>query len=220
VGPEYPTFKDFYNLGNETPYTYNMTLADQYLAKANIKNMPTFTIAIQAECEYCTAAAQVMQACLQQLNITSQIQVLEVSQHTSLYTSYQGTVQNAQQIGQIGFMGTGWGPTAVDPADNFISWVSNTSLAGNWAGYYDPAMQACVNSFFNGTSLSQLQAICRTGEIQAYNDAPYLFWRAVMVDGWFSGVVEEQSNQELLHGSGNVGSERRTYIQHGYVSVM
>ena len=48
-------------------------------------------------------------------------------------------------------------------------------------------MQVCVNSFFNGTSPLQLQAICRTGEIQAYNDAPYVYFGVQL--WWMDGSV-------------------------------
>src|SRR5208337_2785480 len=48
MGPEYPAWKDYYDLGNFPPYDYNLTLAKQYLAKAELTypnlttSMPTF----------------------------------------------------------------------------------------------------------------------------------------------------------------------------------
>jgi ABC-type transport system substrate-binding protein len=61
MGPEYPAWKDFYDLGNFTPYQYNITLAKQYLAKANVTKMPDLTFTIPAGCDWCTTVAVVVQ---------------------------------------------------------------------------------------------------------------------------------------------------------------
>ncbi len=41
VGPEYGMWSQYYDLGNFAPYSYNLTLAKQLLAQANVTNMPT-----------------------------------------------------------------------------------------------------------------------------------------------------------------------------------
>ena len=64
VGPEYPAWPQFYNLGNFTPYSYNLTLAKQYLAQAGFPNgagLPALTYTVNG-CAYCSERAQIIQA--------------------------------------------------------------------------------------------------------------------------------------------------------------
>ena len=58
VGPEYPAWSQFYDLGKFAPYQYNLTLAKQDLAQANITNMPQFTFRTVSGCEVCASAVQ------------------------------------------------------------------------------------------------------------------------------------------------------------------
>jgi len=67
VGPEWPAFKDYYDLGNFQPYSYNVTLAKQYLAAANIQNMPPLIIRTISGCGYCATSAEIVQYYLTKL---------------------------------------------------------------------------------------------------------------------------------------------------------
>ena len=81
---------------------------------------------------------------------------------------------NAAEIGQLSLLGgQSWAPSALTPADNWVSLVSNVSSWGNWAGFSTPQVQACVNSFTSTSNVAQIQALCTTAQAQIYKDAPY-----------------------------------------------
>src|SRR5579872_4896740 len=176
VGPEYPAWSQYYDLGNFAPYQYNLTLAKQDIAAANITNMPTFTFRTVAGCEVCASAAQIIQADLAQIGITVNVEVLTGNAYYSgTYGSYATNVQNAQQIGQISFVngGFGWGPATLTPADYWVTFVSNVSVWGNWAGYSNPTVQKCVDAFTATTNVSLIQNLCTAAQAQIQKDAPY-----------------------------------------------
>ena len=210
VGPEYPTFKQFYDLGNYTPYSYNVTLAEQYLKESNVTNIPELTYTIISDCEFCLLTAQVVQADLAAINITVNINVLTAGQYVSEYfLPYSGMLQNAKSLGQLTIIGGAgeWAPSALTPADNYVNWISNTSLNGDQAIYYNPVVQQCVNAFFNSASnSSNIVALCTKAQTQVYNDAPYawlgtagLWW----ADGslvWKNGVIKSMQLDPYFTG--------------------
>jgi ABC-type transport system substrate-binding protein len=176
VGPEYPAWKQYYDLGNFTPYQYNLTLAEAYLKNASITNMPPLTFRTVSDCSVCSAAAQIIQADLAQLNITVNIVVLSSGQYYSgTYGTYATNLANNASIGQISFVngGFGWGPATLTPADYWVTFVSNTSVWGNWAGYSNPIVQKCVNAFTSTTNVSLIQSLCTAAQAQIQKDAPY-----------------------------------------------
>jgi len=177
VGPEYPLWKEFYDLGNFPPYQYNLTLANQLLASAGITNMPTFTLRIQASCQVCTNAAQVIQADLAQIGITVNIIVLLTNQWYSPFGTYQTNVQNAATIGQLAFVlgGEAWSPYALTPADYWVTFVSDESVYGNVASYSNPIVQKCVDAFTSSADETYIQSVCTPAQAQIYNDAPYIY---------------------------------------------
>jgi len=175
MGPEYPAWNQFYDLGNFKPYQYNLTLAKQDLAQANITNMPTFTLRIETGCQACVSAASIVQADLGQIGITVNIEVLTGSTYLSVYGGYSYNMQNAQQIGQLSWVdgGEGWGAFALTPADYWFAFVNNQSVWGNWAIYSNPVVQKCVNAFSQTTNVTAIQSLCTAAQQQIYNDAPY-----------------------------------------------
>ncbi|MDA4113244.1 MAG: ABC transporter substrate-binding protein [Thaumarchaeota archaeon] len=175
VGPEYPAWSQYYDLGGFQPYQYNVTLAQQDIASANIKNMPTFLMRIWSGCEACANAAQVIQSDLGQIGITVTIQVLTTNEVLAPMGNFATNVQNAQEIGQLDFVnaGAGWGPAALTPADYWQTFVSNESTYGNYAVYSNPTVQMCVNSFTLSDNISYIQQVCKAAQQQMYNDAPY-----------------------------------------------
>lgn len=175
IGPEPPAYPDFYNLGNTPQYTYNITLAKQLLAEANIPNMPTFIFKVMAACDPCSAMAQVIQSDLAQIGINVEIQVLSPATFITYNTAYTSMVQNPAELGQIGFAygGIGLGPFAPTPLDAYAEFVSNASLFGNAALYYNPIVQKCVDSFTQTTDVTTIQGLCQAAQQQIYNDAPY-----------------------------------------------
>ncbi len=67
VGPEYPAWKQFYDLGNYTPYQYNLTLAQADLKSANIQNFPILNFTVINGCQFCDSTAEIVQADLGQI---------------------------------------------------------------------------------------------------------------------------------------------------------
>ncbi len=113
MGPEYPVFKDFYDLGNFAPYQYNLTLAEQDLAQAdvNVSTFPTFSLNILTGCQSCVNVAQVIQGNLAQIGINVQINVQNPTLYYSTYTgTYQEAVQDPSLNGQLTLIlgGNGW----------------------------------------------------------------------------------------------------------------
>ncbi|HXY82084.1 MAG TPA: ABC transporter substrate-binding protein [Candidatus Saccharimonadales bacterium] len=179
VGPEYPAWKDFYDLGNFPVYQYNVTLAQQYLAKSgvNVQTLQPLVFRAVSGCESCINAAQVVEADLAAIGIQVNVQVLLSSQYYSPYGTYQTNVANAQQLGQLAFVngGFGWGPATLTPADYWVTFVSCTSVWGNWAGYCNPTVQKATNAFTSSTNTTYIQSLVTQAQAQIYNDAPY-FW--------------------------------------------
>jgi len=66
-----------------------------------------------------------------------------------------------------------WGPATLTPADYWVTFVSNQSLWGNWAGYSNSIVQNCVNSFTETTNVSLVQKFCSAAQKEIYNDVPY-----------------------------------------------
>ena len=63
MGPEYPSQSQYYDLGNLPPYQYNVTLAKQILKNASINtaNLPTIEFRVEAGCNFCVSAAEIIQ---------------------------------------------------------------------------------------------------------------------------------------------------------------
>ncbi len=197
VGPEYPAWNQFYDLGNLTPYSYNLTLAQQYLSESKITSPPTLDFSTISGCSFCIAIATIVQGDLAQIGITVQIVATSVSNQQAPYGYYPTEVQNANQIAPLSLLGTGdWAPATLTPADYWVSFVSNQSFLGNYAIYSNPTVQACVNEFTSTSNITQIQALCTPAQAQIYNDAPYAWLginRLWYVDGslvWQKSVVQ------------------------------
>jgi len=206
VGPEYPAWKEFYDLGGYEPYNYDPELAKQYLAKANIQEMPTFMLRTVSECEACINAAQVVQTNLADIGITVNIEVVTDAQYETYYGDYQTVVANAKEIGQISFVngGYGWGPATVTPVDYWVTFVSCTSLYGNWAGYCNPTVQKAIDAFTSSGDVAYVQSLVKDAQKQIYDDAPYawigtfglweptggsLVWKSSVISGFMVDPV-------------------------------
>jgi ABC-type transport system substrate-binding protein len=176
VGPEYQAWSQFYDLGKYPQYSYNLTLAKQYLVQANVKNMPPLTFNAVSGCQYCTTIAELVQSNLAQIGITVNIEIIPLATWYSTYGSYSGELQsvagglttNLQVEGPIG-----WYPGSITPAEPWVSFVSNRSLLGNNAIYSNPIVENAVNAFLNSADTNYIQAQVAKAQTQIYNDAPY-----------------------------------------------
>jgi len=196
VGPEYPAWKQFYDLGNFTPYQYNVSLAQADLKSANIKNFPILNFTVITGCQFCISTAQIVQADLAQIGITVDIEVQNTGLYYTPYSSYASEVSSASAIGSLSMLGAEeWGPATLTPADYWFTFVSNESTFGNWAVYSSPSVVACANAFTSSTNTSYIQSLCKTAQAQIYNDAPYAWlglvtlWYAAGSLVWQKSVV-------------------------------
>jgi len=208
VGPEYPGWKDYYDLGNFPPYQYNVTLAKQYLAQAGIANMPTLDFRTIVSCSWCVNVATLVQGDLAQIGITVNIEVQSIATYTSAYGSYSYNLANAQNIGNLAFLGSAtWAPDALTPVDNWLSFVSKGSVWGNWAIYSHPLVESAISAFFSSTDVSYIQSQLAKAQTQINQDAPYAWlgtnqlWLAGGSIVWQKGVVNGFYTDDLWDGS-------------------
>jgi peptide/nickel transport system substrate-binding protein len=174
VGPEYPAWKQFYDLGNYSPYQYNLTLARQFLSAANIHSVPALNFTEISGCDYCNEIAEIVQSELAQIGISVNIVVQTTSEYYAPYSSYSAEVSTASQIGQLSLLGAEeWGPTTLTPADYWFDFVTNESQYGDWAIYSNPSVVQCANAFTSTTNISFIQDVCAVAQKQIYDQAPY-----------------------------------------------
>jgi len=213
MGPEYPAWKQFYDLGNYSTYQYNLTLAKADLQSANIKNFPTLNFTVITGCQFCVLTAQIVQSDLAQIGINVNIIVQDTSAYYTPYSSYKSELGSANQIGSLSLLGAEeWGPATLTPADYWFTFVSNESLFGNWAVYSSPSVVACANAFTTSANTSYIQSTCKTAQQQVYNDAPYawlglvtlwyaagsLVWQKSTVSGFLVDPVWDGQNTAPL----------------------
>lgn len=182
IGPEYSGQKEFYDLGNLPPYSYNLTLAGQYLNQSHV-NVATLTpieFRVLAGCTFCVSAAQVVQAELGELGIIVNIEVTAPSQWTLPYVGqdspYSAALGSAQQEAQLAWFGSAtWAPSTATPADAWIYFVSYNSPSGNGAIYGNPVVQKCVDNFLSTVNETLITNSCTAAYKQVYDDAPYVW---------------------------------------------
>jgi ABC-type transport system substrate-binding protein len=183
VGPEYPTFKDFYNLGNFRGYQYNITLSKQILAEANIDTfkLPTLEFSILAGVTHAVNTAQIIQADLAQIGINVRINVLPTAEFLTAppnagSVSYNSSLVSADQDSHLTWFGTAtFGMTAITPADLLLANVNGNAAGCNYAIYSNPVVQAWVDGFFSVTNMTELQLLGLKAQQQINNDAPYIW---------------------------------------------
>jgi len=177
-GPEYPAWPSFYDIGNYSLYSYNVTLAQQILKNASINpaNLPAIQIQVQNSCgKACIGEAEIVQADLGQIGLAVNIQVLTFGQWcTDMCQPYATEITDPQNI--AGICAYCWQTTlALTPVDEWITPVGATSPVGNEAIYTNPGVQACLNAFEDGNTTAQIQAACGAAQKQIYNDVPYVW---------------------------------------------
>jgi peptide/nickel transport system substrate-binding protein len=193
MGPVAPIFTNLYDLGGYAPYQFNLTQADQILEQAHIEpsSFPPLVFRIVSGCYACQTVAQDVQAELSAINMNVNVVVQTPALFNSYLGAYTSELANPTAVGNIAFPydSVGWGPFAPTPVDNPISFVSNTSLFGNSAIYYNPTVQACVNSMTSTTNVSSIQTLCKAAQTQIYNDAPYAWIGQITLWGQAGGSL-------------------------------
>jgi ABC-type transport system substrate-binding protein len=182
VGPEYPIFSQFYDLGNLPPYQYNVSESLAILKAANINTatLPALTFRVVQGCTYCDLAAQLVENDLLQIGLTVNIVVTAPSDYAipniAGTGSYSQALNASQTIAQLSWFGTGtFAPAADTPADNWLLSSNNNTSSNNWAIYSNPIVQACVNAFTSTSNTTLLTNLCTKAQAQEYSDAPYIW---------------------------------------------
>ncbi len=192
MGPEWPLYSQYYDLGSLPAYQYNPANATAILKAAGIdpSKLGTLTFRTEAECPMCSDIAQIVETDLQQIGFSVTVDTVSSSDYLAAYGSYSSNVANNASLGQLSILGgESWAAGALTPADNWVSFVSNESSWGNWAGYSTPQVQACVNAFTSISNTSEIQAICTTAQSQIYNDAPYAWLGFTKLWGYTGSLV-------------------------------
>ena len=195
VGPEYPSEKDWYDLGNLPPYQYNLTLAQQYLNQSgvNVATLAPLEFRVEAGCTFCISAAQVVQADLGQIGIPVTVEVTPPAEWELPYfagsSSYASALPVANQVAQISWFGSAtFAPGAPTPADAWVLFVNQYTPANNDAIYANPTVQQCVDAWTATGDVTQLTNLCTAAQKQVYNDAPYL-WLGTLKLAYGGGSV-------------------------------
>jgi peptide/nickel transport system substrate-binding protein len=182
VGPEYPVFSQFYDLGNLPQYQFNTTLAMKIMSDAGINpaTLPPIEFRVVNGCGYCIDTGQIIQNDLAAIGLSVNVIVTPSSQYGCPLTggtcSYSTALADASTISQMSWFGTGtFAPAADTPADNWLLTVSNATSSNNWAIYANPTVQKCVNAWTTVSDTTQLINLCTAAQLQAYNDAPYIW---------------------------------------------
>lgn len=181
VGPEYPAWSQFYDLGNYTPYSYNLTLAAQYLAEAgfpNGKGLPTLNWTLASNCDLCLNRASVVQADLSQIGINLVIQEVTSDEWCQIICEpYSYLINNTNTVSNImDPEGQDAQPAFLSPVEYWTAFVTNSSAFSNTAIFSTPITDACQESFFNGSSVATIQSICTQAQQEVYDEAPYWGW--------------------------------------------
>jgi peptide/nickel transport system substrate-binding protein len=200
MGPETPNYGAYYDPASLPPYTFNVTEAKLDLAKAGYPNgngLPPLTLRTVAGCSYCINAAQVIQSDLANVGITVNIVEVASSTYWNPYGPYSTNLQNANQLGQLSFLGGEiYSPDYLGPTDYWVGFVTNSSTWGNWAVYDNPRVDQDVAVLSSTANQTQHINALADAQQRIYDDAPYA-WLATYklwgVDGsvvWNTNVVK------------------------------
>jgi len=200
MGPETPNYGPFYDPANLPPYDFNVAEASADLAKAGYPNgtgLPPLTLRTVAGCTYCLNAAQVIQSDLANVGITVNILAVASSTYWNPYGPYSVNLQNANQLGQLSFLGGElYGPDYLGAPDYWLGFVSNSSVWGNWAVYDNPQVDRDVALLANSANQTLVVSALADAQQHIYDDAPYAWlgtYRLFGIDGsvvWNKNVVQ------------------------------
>ena len=181
VGPEYSGMKQFYDLGNLPPYSYNVTLAQQYLTQSgvDVSKLQPIEFRVLAGCTFCVSAAQVVQAELGQLGIVVTVEVTPPSQWGLPYIGQNSPYNASAQLRSKSLNSPGLvlqhGRRPQILPDPWIYFVNGHSPSGNGAVYANPVVQKCVDIFTSSTDTTMIGNLCTAAQKQVYDDAPYVW---------------------------------------------
>ena len=180
MGPETPNYGQYYDPGNFAPYQYNLTLAENDLARAGYKNgssLPTLTLQIaKGGSSWQLPAGEMIQSDLARIGIQVRLDVVTNALFYSLDGNYQTIAKNAGQMPQLKFDDpSGYAPDYISPTDYWVGFVTNMSGWGNFGAYSNPMVNQIVSNWTtrNYSSDASLMQSLKSAQQQIYNDAPY-----------------------------------------------
>ena len=194
VPPQFPIYSQYYDLGNFTPYQYNLTLAQKYLNESgvNVNTLAPISFTVDTPCLACVTTAQVVQGDLSALGITVDVNEQSSSQYYTDYGSYSYNLQNAASLGQMSILSGESYALFLSPSDLWVTTVSNQSGYGNWAIYSNPVVQKAVDAYLTSDNVSYIQSVTIPAQAQIYNDAPYVYFIPKLWDAYGSIVYNKQ----------------------------
>lgn len=182
MGPEYPAFKQLYDLGNIPPYQTNITLAEQELNQSgvNLATLQPLEFRYIQGCGVCQSVSTIVQNELSAVGIPVEVIVTPPSEYGPPYVmgaaSFPTMVNQSQTEAQIVWFGTAtWAPDEPTPDDSLLVWIANDTTGGNWAIYSTPTAQACVNDLTDGASNATVTADCTAMQAQVAQLVPYVW---------------------------------------------
>jgi len=188
VGPISPYFSNFYNPGNLSVYSYNLTLADYYINQSGYQGNFFVTLPNGTELgnpngnalssqtlwtvspitSFTSAEFAVIQQGWQQIGVAVALNSESPGALLSKMTSVQGTPT---------IFDGAWYPDWPDPI--FQQMVSMTGpsygIAGNFAWYNNTALNTLYATLPFETNATQQRAQVESAYQTIYNDAPYLW---------------------------------------------
>jgi ABC-type transport system substrate-binding protein len=181
-GPEYPAFKDYYNIGGQNPWPYDLNLAKKILADNHIdtSKFPTLEFRLLAGCSFCVNTAQIVQADLAQIGINVNIEVTPPASYGPPLiggtSSFAIAAQNNATESQLTWLGAfTFAPGADTPADPWLGWMNGNTPANNWAIYTHPIVQKCVDAWTSGVDDTTIKQLCTAAQKQTDLDSPYVW---------------------------------------------
>ncbi len=188
MGPETINYGAYYDPGNFTPYQYNVSLAEQDLAKAGFANgtgLPTLSLwDDQSDATFMLPGAEIIQADLAAIGIQVSIQELDSTAYYAPYGSYQTNLQNAASIPSL-LIGAAFEPDYLAPTDYWTAFVTNASNWGNWEIYNNPIVDQAVAFLAHSNNQTAVLQQLKLAQQQIYNDAPvaWLFDAKLILTG-------------------------------------
>ena len=182
VGPEYSAFSQYYDLGNLPPYNYNLTLAqaDINASGINTANLQPLQFDVVAGCGVCISGAQVIQSDLANIGLPVNVNVIPPSElgfpYVAGYGPYSQSLNYSQVEAHFTWMGyPSYAPNAPTPADAWLAFLQTEGVGADYANYYNPIAQKCVNDWTTTNNQTQIISDCTAAYAQIYNDAPYIW---------------------------------------------
>jgi peptide/nickel transport system substrate-binding protein len=194
-GPITPGFPQYYDLGNYSQYSYNVTLAEQYLNESGFNTSTTLNFPLGCCVSIQSNTAQIIQADLAAIGININIEEESYSTFlTPTYETYNQRYANPAQLGSIYFQGIpSFGMNDEGPAENWISFLASEGY--DWGMYNTTLSEQVAHEFWITNNITQIQSLLAQGQAQVYQQAPYIWLGTlglVYGDGsvaWKSSVI-------------------------------